>query len=357
MSPLWKERKFLQLKTMEKRPSPIHNHYISSFAQSFLFPNFILKDSVFSSFLSFRGKSHKNLCNLSGSIKGISLFTSKRDRLPASMTVEAALVLPLFLFFFLNLMSAIEMMRLHGNLQLALWETGTCMSVYGSVLSGGDGDNKLQEAAEEQMQGNREDEDSWWAELAGAVWSYVYVKAQLISYLGEEYLEQSPLTYGADGLQFLESNVWEGRDCFEVVVTYSVSPLCSISGFRPFRMANRYYGHLWTGYELPGTEEIFVYVAENGEVYHMDRNCTHLKLSVRQVTWQQAHTTQNAQGKSYAACEKCGGQGTAALVYITDEGERYHFNSDCPGLKRTVACLALSEVGNLRACQRCAKEQ
>lgn len=357
MSPLWKGRKFLQLKTIEKRPSPIHNHYISSFAQSFLFPNFILKNFLFSSVLSVRGKNLKNLRNLSGSIKGISLLISKGYRLPASMTVEAAMVLPLFLFFFLNLMYSIEMIRLHGNLQLALWETGNRMTVYGSVLPVGNEENKLQEAAEEQMQGKREEEDSWWAELAGVVWSYTYVKAQLISYLGEGYLEQSPLAYGVDGLQFLESNVWEGRDCFEVVVTYSVSPLCSISGFRPFRMANRYYGHLWTGYELPGTEDTLVYVAENGEVYHMNRNCTHLKLSVRQVTWQQAHTLKNARSKSYTACEKCGQQGMAALVYITDEGERYHFNGDCPGLKRTVACIALSKTGDLRACQRCVKEQ
>lgn len=354
---LWEKRELQQPKTIQKRPSPKHNNHILSFAQSY----------------------HSNLCKLSDAIKGASLFISKGGWLSASMTVEAALVLPLFLFFFLNLMYSIEMIRLHGNLQLALWETGNRMTVYGSVLSNENTSDERQTAAEAesgwretmaaeaangwrtttsadgQARERQEEQDSWWMELAGVVWSYTYVKAQITEYLGEEYLEQSPLTYGADGLQFLESNVWEGEDCFEVVVTYSVSPLCGISAFRPFRMANRYYGHLWNGYQLPGTETLFVYVAENGEVYHTDRNCTHLKLSVRQVTWQQAHASRNAQGKSYTACEKCGVQGAAAVVYITDEGECYHFNSDCPGLKRTVACIALSEAGDLRQCQRCAK--
>ena len=50
-------------------------------------------------------------------IKGISLFTFFFKPLHAGMTIEASIVLPLFLFFFLNLGCAIEMIRLHGNLQ------------------------------------------------------------------------------------------------------------------------------------------------------------------------------------------------------------------------------------------------
>ena len=50
-------------------------------------------------------------------------------------------------------------------------------------------------------------------------------------------------------------------------------------------MANRYYGHLWNGYAIPGTEndEEYVYVTEDSEVYHRSRECTHLRLSVRRV--------------------------------------------------------------------------
>ena len=53
------------------------------------------------------------------------------------MTVEASIVLPLILFFFMNLASSIEMIRLHGNLQLALWETGNELIVYGYALDSG----------------------------------------------------------------------------------------------------------------------------------------------------------------------------------------------------------------------------
>lgn len=315
MSPLWRGSVTMKPKTIQKRPSPIHNNHIQSLAQSIT----------------------PNLFRFSAAIKGISLFISQKGLTQASMTVEASIVLPLFLFFFLNLMTSIELIRLHGNLELALWETGNRMSVYGSILD------------------DPNEKESWWKELEGVIWSYTYVKSQIIDYLGRDYLEQSPLTYGTDGLQFLESNVYENKDCFEVVVTYSVSPVYNILGFRQFRMANKYYGHLWNGYELPGTEEVFVFVTENGEVYHTDRNCTHLQLSVRLVTRQQVLAERNNLGNRYTACEKCGSGGMAEAVYITDEGERYHNERDCPGLKRTVAYIPLSQAENLPLCLRCAQ--
>lgn len=355
MFPLWNSI-ILQLKTIQKRPSPKHNNHIQSSAQSSI---------------SFQDKNTPNLFRFPDSIKETSLCISRNGMMKASMTVEAAIAVPIFLFFFLNLMISIELIRLHGNLQLALWETGNRMTLYGGILSETDREEGQREQKQNEQvhseergktdalgatgeQGNTEKEESWWKELAGVVWSYTYVKSQIIEYLGKDYLEQSPLADGTDSLHFLESHVFEDKDCFEVIVTYSVSPLCSISGFRPFRMANRYYGHLWNGYELPGTEETYVYVTENGAVYHVDRDCTHLKLSVRLVTWQQACVERNENGKKYVACEKCTTSDIPNAVYITNEGDCYHFVRDCPGLKRTVSCIPISQAKELRPCQRCA---
>ena len=82
------------------------------------------------------------------------------------MTVEASIVLPLFLFFFLNLGCAIEMIRLHGNLQLALWQIGSKMAVYGYALDSGE---------------QPENSDGWWRDLAGIAVSATYVKGQIIN--------------------------------------------------------------------------------------------------------------------------------------------------------------------------------
>lgn len=335
MSPLWKNETIKQRKTIHKRPSPKHNHK-QNFAQSLL---------------SVQARYFPKPLKLFDSIEGISLFTSKRNNAEASMTVEASVVLPLFIFFFLNLSTSIEMIRLHGNLQLALWEAGNCVTVYGGMTW--EEEAGVVREGQEEIAGTQE--DSWWMELIGVVGAYTYVKAQLVEYLGEDYLESSPLTNGVNSLQFLESNVYESEDCFEVVVTYSVSPMSSIAGFIPFRMTNRYYGHLWNGYEIP-EGEIFVYIAESGRVYHTNRECTHLQLSVQKVECQEAIDSRNAHGEKYKACEKCWDSALAGMVFITEEGNCYHSTSSCAGLKRTIICVPASEVEKWSLCSRCKKE-
>jgi len=281
-------------------------------------------------------------------VRGASLSALLHRWAEGGMTVEAALVLPLFLFFFLNLSCAMELIRLHGNIQLALWETGTRLSVYGFALG-----------KEEVLRSAEEREGSWGEEIAGIAFSYAYIKSKLTDSLGEEYLNASPLERGADGLQFWESKILPSKDEVEITVTYAVSPWYSVVGFRPFRMANRYYCHIWNGYDVAGGSgengelPVTVYVAENGEVYHRDRNCSHLQLSVREIADYMLNSCRNENGERYVMCEKCKSSPCTGILYITAEGSRYHYGRDCPGLKRTVFSILLKDAGGYRPCSRC----
>ena len=60
----------------------------------------------------------------------------------------------------------------------------------------------------------------------------------------------------------------------------------------------------------------------------------------------------NASGGKYSPCEKCGGDGSV-IVYVTNEGDRYHNTIECSGLKRSVRCVPLSEAGGRSPCSRC----
>ena len=265
-------------------------------------------------------------------IEKAPLPVSFHRKLKAGMTVEAAVVLPLFLFFVLNLSCAIELIRLHGNLQLALWETGSQLAVYGHGLE----DNAV-----------------------ASMFSYFYVKNQMIRYVGEDYLNNSPLSEGAKGLIPWESKIFTSEDEMDLIITYQVSPWSSLAGFTSFRMANRYYGHIWNGYDISDSGEEsrlqsdVVYMAENGKVYHENRNCTHLTLSIQETTWEEAIHKTNQWGRSYTPCEKCSPQEETVILYITDEGERYHSDRNCSGLKRTVFSVPRNRVSGYRACSRC----
>ena len=107
-----------------------------------------------------------------------------------------------------------------------------------------------------------------------------------------------------------------------------------------------------------GTEEHYVYMTENGRVYHTRADCSHLVLSTHGVPYSQLESLRNSSGSRYKPCEKCCRHGTGSgFVYITDDGDRYHCTAECPGLKRSVRLVPESSVSDLPECSGCAASE
>jgi len=325
MSFLW-SGKIAKTSDKKAKPSPTCNDFFLDSAQG---PG------------DFTNSINKYLPITNRSIERISLLASAKRNMVAGMTVETALVLPLFLFFLLSFGSVIEMIRLHGNMQLALWEVGKEAALYAY-------------AVEERVV--PEGEESWWRNFGEKVLASTFLKWRVVEAVGEDYLNKSPVVGGSDGLVLWESDIVKPNGEMEMVVTYGVESLSSMIGFPYFRMANRYYGHGWTGYQLPeqqAEEVTVVYVTDNAEVYHLYRDCTHLNLTVRTIREKALESARNLYGGRYEACEKCGAGNMPALLYIADEGECYHYERTCPGLKRTVYTVRVEDADTLPLCGRC----
>lgn len=264
----------------------------------------------------------------------------------AGMTVEASIVLPLFLFFFLNLGCVLEMIRLQGNLQLALWQTGRELSVYGYVLDSG------------ELPGE-DGEDAWWKGMGAGAFSAVYIKNRLTGLAGKEYLDSSPLVGGAGGLKVWERGIWEDEDVLDITIACPVAPWSTLAGFPFFAVACRYYTHIWNGYRLAGDEDSeakrTVYVTSDSAVYHLFRDCTHLQLSVRAVSGEETDRARNRDGRKYRPCEKCTGGRRRAVLYIAEDGECYHCDRQCSGLKRRIYITRMEETSGMRLCSRCSQ--
>lgn len=267
--------------------------------------------------------------NIIHSVKGLSSPTLKPQHLLAgSMTLEAAVVLPIFLFFLLSLSSAIEIIRLHNQLEAALFDTG----------------NRVALLACEQSE-----------KPISSLISWFYVRNRVVEFAGEEYLEESPLTNGVNGLRLWEGEMLSRKDELEIMLTYRVQPTALFPGVKGFRMANRYVAHLWNGYEITEnpSEQGLVYVTQYGETYHRNRNCTYLVLSVYHVPTETIAYERNEEGKKYRPCELCRRGEMPELLYLTKEGECYHWDRQCSGLKRTVIAIPVEECGGYRPCSRC----
>ena len=108
----------------------------------------------------------------------------------------------------------------------------------------------------------------------------------------------------------------------------------------------------WIGFAGLEIREAIVYMTPEGEVYHLYADCTHLELSIQCVSDQHAKTAKNLYGEKYRKCELCK-EPFEMLVYITSEGNCYHSQRNCGGLKRTIRQIPLSESGGKRCCLRC----
>lgn len=259
-----------------------------------------------------------------------------------SMAVEAAIAIPLFLFFLMNILFAFDILRLHGNIMGAMHQAGNKIAFYGYAYRSGFGEEGL-----------------LLGEADSLILSEGYARKKVINMLGEEYLNHTCLASGVSGLHFVRSSVMKEDDRIELVASYKVKPFVNIIGFPDMPMENRYYGRAWTGYDVEsraggtGGEDPIVYIAETGTVYHVARNCAYLNPSVEAVLAAMASELRNEGGGRYYPCGGCKGNSFQPVVYVTSYGNKMHSSLSCPGLKRTVYTVHLSEVGGKGKCSKC----
>lgn len=251
-----------------------------------------------------------------------SSFITQKIR--GSLTIETALVLPFFLFAMLLILMLSDAMCLHTKIQGALHQNVKIV------------------AQEAYVQ--RPDETALYH--------------RIIHDIGSGYLESAPIEGGSSGISFEGSKVGEA-DLIEVTASYQLQFPFDLFQIGSIPMVQRCLIHEWVGYggtfhsEHASSEEEYVYVTPYGTVYHRSPDCTHIKLSIQEVSAGQIADLRNTDGGKYKCCEQCHCSLDSAHIYITDTGDRYHDSLTCSGLKRNVIAIPLSEVGGRAPCSRC----
>ena len=302
----------------------------------------------------------RNLCLTDETEKEEPLRASDRSSraspppsLRGSMSLEAAAVVPLFLFFVMNLLFLFDAVRLQSGMQAAVQQAGeeVCEAAY--YLRYGKG-----------AAGEGGEESSETGAAASLAVSETFVRNKVTTYLGEAFWRHSCVVGGRAGLSFAESKILTEGDHVEIVVNYRIRPFVRVIAFPDFMMQARYCGHAWVGWTpgsgLPQTSgdasESSVYVTRYGEVYHRDSGCIYLNPQVRAVPASQVSSLRSGDGSVYYPCECCR-PGKGGIVYVTKEGNRYHADRNCGGIVRHITLMEDSEAeGHYRPCPKCGGE-
>ena len=261
-------------------------------------------------------RSIKNL------FRRISASASAKKYKKGSVTVEAALAVPIFFLAVVTLLYLFEIMAIKTSVRSGLQYAG-------------------KQVAEE-------------AYLTKTIQPSA-VENAVIQSVGEERLARSIIVGGSSGVKCSKSRMSLKTGIGTLRASYKVRLPIPMFGIKPIDYSVSLKIKAWVGYEKEGfgnEQDETVYITETGLVYHRDYHCTHLDLSIHMVAASEVSGARNESGGKYYPCRQCHASG-ASKVYITDTGDSYHASLSCSGLKRTVYAVPLSEVIGKGACTRC----
>jgi len=262
----------------------------------------------------------------------------------ASLTIEAAMALPLFLFAVIILMMPMKLLNDGRKVQTALEITGEELSQYVTVLK------ELGKGEDLNAAGVNELPDGF---VNGMTEQGIllYVKMKMGKYDVNNCL---------DSVSFSHSSILKDNETIDLIMEYRIRLPFTVLGLKSIKMTARCCRRAWIGDTLLNNEESdhteeMVYVGRDSTRYHKKRTCHYLYNHIKAVNKKDLESMRNINGGKYKPCSRCAGLAEESVVYIMPSGEKYHSNKDCTAITAYVRLVPLSEVAHLGACSYCSQ--
>lgn len=296
----------------------------------------------------------------------------KWNRTQASITVEAALVVPIFFFMLLIFVSFFQIMLVQAEVQRALFDTASFSSQYvyftETYLK-----NKKAYGNEKVYESEKAYEDKkesygyqgTLSEFSEGLMDKALIKTKFLSFVNREFLEHSCIKNGVMGISLLKSKLLENGNDIDIIAVYKINLYSPLIRLPSYTIVQHVKTKAFLGKTMINLEEAdaaaddnikLVYITETGTVYHLSRECTYLNPSIKQILFENVKDARNSNGHKYNSCSSCCKKGEVyTQVYITTWGEGYHSRLDCSGLKRTIREEKLTEAEKqgYHACAKC----
>ena len=245
--------------------------------------------------------------------------------------IEACITIPFFLFFMLFVIYVYRMFYADAHIHQCLAEASVYYAQRCYL------EDKLVSAKDGKKGKN----------ISVALAGTAVINSQFRKYLGDDVCAEQVVAGGKNGIVI---TVLPDENDDKVFVAHArymnridIPLLCKFAIPRVVSIKQKAF----LGYEPvdEDSDDVYVYITPNEEVYHLSRNCSHLKRDI--------HEKSGSAGG--APCSFCARGKRNGKVYVTDSGEVFHNDSNCLGLKRTVIRVKKKTVSNLGPCTRCGK--
>ncbi|MDE6626281.1 MAG: pilus assembly protein [Lachnospiraceae bacterium] len=242
-----------------------------------------------------------------------------------SATVEACMVVPLFLFFMLAVSKLIMLLFAEAHIHQSLVEAAEYTAQYCYLEK-----SLLKDSTQ----------------TAQSLVNTTLLAKQFQTCLGEDFYVEKTIQNGRYGVLLTVNREERDDTIFVAQASYVAGIWIPVLGKYQLRLNDSVKKKAFVGYSGVGQEDIYVYVTPNREAYHKRRDCSHLSVHISRLD--------STRKSGYKVCCFCGKENNNdGAIYVSQTGSVYHYRAGCSGLKRTVNRVKLSEVGGLPACQRC----
>ena len=249
----------------------------------------------------------------------VSTLTSK-----GSLSLEAAVALPIFFFAMLCLIFLFEMMSTQVYIKNALYSTGKELAQQAYVLP--------------------------------AI-STPGIREHMIEQIGKERLDNSLIAGGSEGIDCSNSSCNWNSAIMDLSVRYTIKIPVLMFQIPAIPCEESLKVKGWVG-ETPRTGKNgmdIVYITDYGEVYHEDISCTYLDVVVRGIIATTIQDARNDSGGKYYACEQCGEESHVGILYVTNYGASYHTTLSCTKIKRNIYAVSREDILGKGGCSKCVK--
>lgn len=276
--------------------------------------------------------------------------------LNGSMTLEAALVLPIFILVVVWFVNFMTVLNYQNIMQSSINQAAVAIGRYSYVT------NRIYEGTDIDRSSSTLDIDK---DVLVSGISTGYVRKEILTEEVKNYSEKVNVIGGYTGISVIDSKInEEDKGINNIRVNYSISMDFLGGVVHSLRLSNRCYFRSWIGTSIvkqktDDKDGKTVFITKTGDVYHLTETCTYIKVSLKKAKYSDISYLRNESGAKYRICSKCVDKELKDndIVYITESGTKFHSDSRCSKIKRDVISIDISEVGDRKLCSRCAKKK